>query len=344
MSALFIILLHPFVKISLQFLNAAVDLLAKGDAVELIQQGFVETLADAVGLRATRFCPRVVDILNGQIELIFMPIMGAAEFRATIRQNTIDTQAMLVKERYHPIIEQIGGRQRCLAIIELGETHLRVGINPRLLIDPAYTFQGANIETILRNTVARMFAFKFPMGFLVGLRLLQRDQLGFGQDAAFLGHFRLKGLQALFHGLKIMAQPDAAHAKGRDFAPTLLQFIRRASLAPSGLFNRYRNYSRLDFRGYAVLQVRLGLGNLNQRQLTAFLVQVAETIKTVPRITHHTAGLGHAAQLLGQFQQPNLGLDHFAFTCRHHTSPGQPAGALRYAYGSAPRPLNPPKV
>jgi hypothetical protein len=41
MSAMFIILAHPFVKISLQFLNAAVDLLAKGDAVELIQQGFV---------------------------------------------------------------------------------------------------------------------------------------------------------------------------------------------------------------------------------------------------------------------------------------------------------------
>ena len=85
MRAPVIILLHPFVKSSLQFLNAAVDPLAKGDAVELIQQGFVETLADAIGLRAARFCPRVVDILNRQVELIFMPIMGAAKFRTEPR-------------------------------------------------------------------------------------------------------------------------------------------------------------------------------------------------------------------------------------------------------------------
>lgn len=140
MSTLFIILLHPFVKISLQFLNATVDLLAKGDAVELIQQGFVETLADAIGLRAARFCPRVIDVLNRQVELIFMPIMGAAEFRAAISQDAIYPQPVLVKKGYHPIIEQIGCCQRCLAIIKLGEVQLRVGVNPRLLKDPAYTF------------------------------------------------------------------------------------------------------------------------------------------------------------------------------------------------------------
>jgi hypothetical protein len=31
---------------------------------------------------------------------------------------------MPIKEGYHPIIQQIGSRQRFLAIIDLGKTHL----------------------------------------------------------------------------------------------------------------------------------------------------------------------------------------------------------------------------
>jgi hypothetical protein len=64
MSSRFIILLHTVVKVGLQFVNATVDLSAKGDAVEFIKQDFVETLVDAIRLGVTRFCLRVVDILD----------------------------------------------------------------------------------------------------------------------------------------------------------------------------------------------------------------------------------------------------------------------------------------
>ena len=37
-------------------------------------------------------------------------MMGAAEFGAAIGQDTIDTQAMPIKEGYHPIIQQIGSQ------------------------------------------------------------------------------------------------------------------------------------------------------------------------------------------------------------------------------------------
>jgi hypothetical protein len=38
---------------------------------------------------------------------------------------------MLVEERQHTVIEKIGGRDRCLAIVELGKGDLGVGVNKR---------------------------------------------------------------------------------------------------------------------------------------------------------------------------------------------------------------------
>ena len=62
----------PSIKVGLQLVDGAIDLLAEGDAVKLVQDGAMEALAAAVGLRALGFCPAVVDVLNHEIELIFM--------------------------------------------------------------------------------------------------------------------------------------------------------------------------------------------------------------------------------------------------------------------------------
>jgi hypothetical protein len=47
----------------------------------------VEPLADAVGLRALHLGPGVVDILDREIELIFVAIVGTAILSATIGQD-----------------------------------------------------------------------------------------------------------------------------------------------------------------------------------------------------------------------------------------------------------------
>lgn len=53
----------------LQLGDAAIELFAEGDPVELVQHRLVETLADAVGLRALGLGPAVIDVLDGEIEL-----------------------------------------------------------------------------------------------------------------------------------------------------------------------------------------------------------------------------------------------------------------------------------
>lgn len=51
MGTLMIVVNEPCVKINLKSLHALVDLLAEGDLIELLQDGLVEALADAVRLR-----------------------------------------------------------------------------------------------------------------------------------------------------------------------------------------------------------------------------------------------------------------------------------------------------
>jgi hypothetical protein len=74
----------PRVEVGLQFVDTAVDLFAEGDAVELVEQGFVEPLADAVGLRAFGSRSRVIDILDCQVELVFVALGIAAILGAAV--------------------------------------------------------------------------------------------------------------------------------------------------------------------------------------------------------------------------------------------------------------------
>ena len=52
MGPMLIILEEPSIKVGLQLVDGAVDLLAERHPIELIQDGAMEALADSIGLRA----------------------------------------------------------------------------------------------------------------------------------------------------------------------------------------------------------------------------------------------------------------------------------------------------
>ncbi len=91
---------------------------------------------------------------------------------------------MTVEEGDRAIIQKIGRRDRCLAIIGLGASNFGVGGDERLLVDAPDPLQIADIERILGAAVARMLALKLAMGLFLRLGLFQRDELGLGQDQA----------------------------------------------------------------------------------------------------------------------------------------------------------------
>jgi hypothetical protein len=75
---------QPSIQIGLEFVKAVVDLLAEGDLIELLQEGLVEAFADAVGLRTAGFGFGMVDVLDGQIELVLVVLAGATVLRAAV--------------------------------------------------------------------------------------------------------------------------------------------------------------------------------------------------------------------------------------------------------------------
>jgi hypothetical protein len=73
MCSLFIVLYEPGVEISLQLIDPAVELLAERHSIELVEQRLVESFADTIGLRAPRLGARVIDVLDGEVELVPAP-------------------------------------------------------------------------------------------------------------------------------------------------------------------------------------------------------------------------------------------------------------------------------
>ena len=56
-----------------------------------------------------------------------------------------------------------------LHIVQLGETKLGTGVDYGLLVDPANTFPGADIEGVLGHAVTRAFAVESAVGLLLPL-------------------------------------------------------------------------------------------------------------------------------------------------------------------------------
>ena len=62
MCAFSVVMLEPLIQVGLQLLNGFVQVLAERDLVELLQNGLVEPLANAVGLRMFDLGFGVIDI------------------------------------------------------------------------------------------------------------------------------------------------------------------------------------------------------------------------------------------------------------------------------------------
>ena len=62
MRARFVVRRHPTIEIILQLVDGSIDFLAERHAIELIEHGSMEVLADSVGLRALGFGSRMINV------------------------------------------------------------------------------------------------------------------------------------------------------------------------------------------------------------------------------------------------------------------------------------------
>src|ERR1700757_2977906 len=102
-----------------------------------------------------------------------------------------------------------------------------------------------------------MLALELAMGLLFRLGFLQRGKLGLGQHQALLSALGFQCLETLVHVLKVMPEPDAAYAGGRDRKPPFPELIGDAQLTEGGLLDGKHDDGVLDLLWDAILQNRL---------------------------------------------------------------------------------------
>ena len=83
----------------------------------------------------------MIDVLDRKIQLILVPFGIAARLAAAVSQHAQQLDVVLLEERQHTVIKQIGRRDGRLAVIELGKTYLGVGVDEGLLVDASNTRQ-----------------------------------------------------------------------------------------------------------------------------------------------------------------------------------------------------------
>jgi hypothetical protein len=68
-----------------------------------------KTLVDHIsGLRTLGLGSSVVDVLDREIELVFVAVMGSAIFGPPVGQHALQRNIVLLVEGDHPVVEEIG--------------------------------------------------------------------------------------------------------------------------------------------------------------------------------------------------------------------------------------------
>ena len=212
MGAFIVVEVDPFIEIGLQLFNRFIDLFAKRHLIKLLQDGLVEALADAVGLRMSGLGSGVLDFIDCQEQLEVVPVLTPAIFRAPVCQNAQHRQLVLFHVGQHFVVEHIGGGDRRFGGVEFGMGNLAIGVHIGLLINPPDALQCTDIKSVLRAQVAGVGGVYLATFLVVELLLLKGLNLRLGEHTALAGDFGFESFQAQFEIIQIMAQPDRAHA------------------------------------------------------------------------------------------------------------------------------------
>lgn len=146
MGALQVVVSHELVEVALDLGDGQIERLPSLHAEALVEQRAVHALDEAVGARGSHLGVAMLDVLQGQQELVGMGSRLAAELPAVVGEDGLHRHAQGIVEGQHPLIEQIAGRDRHLRAVALGEGERAEGIDHHLHIDLAHPLQGAPVE------------------------------------------------------------------------------------------------------------------------------------------------------------------------------------------------------
>jgi hypothetical protein len=146
--------MEPFIQVSLKIFNALIELGAKGDAKEFIQDSAVEALHEPVGPGSSNLAPAVFDVIESKVDLIRMGLC-AAKFFTVIGKNSFNIDPEFAIKGNNVIMEHRNGRLSLFGGVKKAEGITREGIHNGMKVDFPDTFEGANEKSILVEELSR---------------------------------------------------------------------------------------------------------------------------------------------------------------------------------------------
>ena len=131
---------HPYIRVRLQLFDRSVDFLSERNSIEFVLDGSIESLTNTVCLRTFSLDFGMIHVFYGRIKFVLVSFPVSAIFSSSVREHTHKFQIVLFEKRNNPIIKHIGGNKCVLAIIQLCEPNLGIGIDDGLPVDMTYAF------------------------------------------------------------------------------------------------------------------------------------------------------------------------------------------------------------
>lgn len=121
--------------------------MAAGDADGFVPQRAVYALDETVGARRRDFAGSVLDACPGERQLVRTLLRVSAELAAVADQDGADLDAKGLIEGQHTVDQGIGGSDRILTSIDLGEGQRAASVDHDLDVDLAHPIGRASVES-----------------------------------------------------------------------------------------------------------------------------------------------------------------------------------------------------
>jgi hypothetical protein len=122
-----IVFRDPRIQAGLQLVDRTVHLFAERNTIEFVEHGLVESFTDAVGLRALGLGARVIDVLDREIELVFVPFGIAAILAAAVGQYAQQLTSWPSKNGSTRSFKSDSGSARGIIRAKLAGSRIRTG-------------------------------------------------------------------------------------------------------------------------------------------------------------------------------------------------------------------------
>ena len=178
MAPLQVVVLHEAIEVTLNLLGRGVRGGAAGDAEALVEQRAIHAFDEAVGARRPDLGGAMVDVLQGEQQLVGMLLGTATVFPAIVGEDRAYDDPEGLGEGEDAIVEQIARGGRHLGGVDLGEGERAEDVDDDLDVDLADALEGTPVEGVLVEQLTRPRGFDMAAAEVHAVALEELELLG----------------------------------------------------------------------------------------------------------------------------------------------------------------------